>query len=310
MPEINAEELVSNIEKFGSAEGDPAAKSAQNLEPGVESTQNDASSGESAQPTGFSFKTADDLYKHRLKYKADEKEVEEDIATILKRASQGYHYAQKMNQLNTRETEWEQKVKAAEEKEAKWARFDEYAKQNPDWYNHWENAWQNRGVNVAEPQTSEGNIDAKLNALLEERLKPVNELLSQHEQRKLQERVQSEDKELEQAIGSIRQKHPDIDFDATDPESGKSLEYKVLEFGVKNGIKNFEVAFKAFYHDELVKRAQEKAKDTVSKETQARVKSGILPDKGGSNGKPAPNLKGLNHDQVMQLAAKELGIQL
>jgi hypothetical protein len=303
--ELDAEKMVENIEKYGSAEGDPGAKTTAEKPVEEAGQQIDAAPA----PTGFSFKSPDELLKHKLKYKADEKEVEEDIQTILKRASLGYHAAQKMNQFNTERSQWEEKVKAAEALNQKWSRYDEYAKQNPDWYNHWEQAWQNRGQNLAEPQTADGNIEARINALLEDRLKPVNELLSHHEQQKLQERVQSEDRDLEQAIMSIRKSHPDIDFDATDPESGKSLEFKVMEFGVKQGIKDFGVAFKAFYHDELVKRAAEKAKDALSKETQTKVKAGIVPEKTSSQ-KPAPNLKGLNYDQTMQLAAKELGIQL
>jgi len=157
---------------------------------------------------------------------------------------------------------------------------------------------------------SDGNLEQKLQSLLEEKLKPVNELLSQHEQKKLEERLSTEDRELEGQIKSIREKHPDLDFDATDPESGKSLEYKVLEFGVKNNIKNFEVAFKAFYHDELVKRAAEKAKDALSKEKQQSVKAGIIDQKSTSGKVGQPNLKGLSHDQVAQLAAKEFGIQI
>lgn len=301
MPEINAEELVQNIEKYGSADGAP-----KETPETVEAPSTEAAPTETP---GFSFKTAEDLYKHKLKYAADGgKEVEEDIQTILRRAGQGYHFAQKMNQLNTERSEWEQKVKAAQEKEEKWGRFDEYAKQNPQWYQHWENAWQNRGQNLAEPGASEGNIDQRINALLEERLKPVNELLSHHEEQKLRERVQTEDRQLDEAVKSIRAKHPDIDFDATDPESGKSLEFKVLEFGAQNGIKDFGVAFRAFYHDELVKREREKAKDEFAKNRQAQTKAGIVDPKSATGNKPPPNFKTMSMEQLAQLAAKEMGL--
>lgn len=310
MPEIDAEKMVENIEKFGSAEGDPDLKK---VEAGPEASPTGEGGGGTPPgaeaPSGFSFKTVDELLKHQLEYPYKGKQIKEDLATILKRASSGYDYAQKMNAFNAERSEWEQKVKTAEELNQKWSRFDEYAKQNPEWYNHWEKAWQSRGQNLAEPGTSESNIEARVNALLEERLKPVNDLISQQEQQKLQARVDSEDKELEQQIESIRKKYPNLDFDRTDPESGKSLEYQVLEFGVQNGIKRFDVAFKAFYHDELVKLEREQAKDALSKETQAKTKAGIVPE-GQINGKAPPNLKGLNHDQVMQLAAKEYGIQI
>jgi len=302
--ELDAEKLVENIEKYGSADGAP--------EPAPKEVQEVSEKSAEAAPasTGFSFKTAEDLLKHQLEYTASGKPIKEDIATILKRASQGYNYAQAVNALNTERAQWETKLKTAEELQNKWSRFEEYSKQNPEWYEHWDNAWKNRGQNLTEPMASDGNLEQKLQSLLEEKLKPVNELLSQHEQKKLEERLSTEDRELEGQIKSIREKHPDLDFDATDPESGKSLEYKVLEFGVKNNIKNFEVAFKAFYHDELVKRAAEKAKDALSKEKQQSVKAGIIDQKSTSGKVGQPNLKGLSHDQVAQLAAKEFGIQI
>lgn len=300
--EINAEELVSNIEKYGSAEGDPTAKK----DPAPEASQNAQPAPEAS---GFSFKSQDELLKHKLKYTASNKEVEEDLATILKRASQGYHYAQNMNAFNTQKAEFEAQIAEAKQLREKYGRFDDYAKENPQWYEHWNNAYLNRTQNLAEPMGSDGNIDQRVNALLEERLAPFKAYMEDIDRQKQVAALQNEDKALDEQVKSIREKYKDIDFDATDPESGKSLEYKVLEFGSQNGIKNFDVAFRAFYHDELVKRAREQQKDELAKQTQAQTKAGIVP--GGTPGqKPQPNLKGLNHDQVMQLAAKEYGIQI
>ena len=299
MPELNGEEIVSNIEKYGSADGDPNAPK--------ETPPEKSAEGTTPEPQGFSFKTEEDLFKHKLKYKADSKEVEEDIGTILKRASQGYHWAQKMNQLNTERAEWETKLKTAEELTGKWSKFDEYAKQNPAWYQHWEQAWQQRGQNQAEPLSSDGNIDQRVNALLEERLAPFKQYMDEVNLQKQKDQLQNEDKALDEQVRSIREKYKDIDFDATDPESGKSLEFKILEFGSQNGIKTFDAAFKAFYHDELVKRAVEQRKDELAKQTQAQTKAGIVPP-GTPGQKPPPNLKGLNHDQLAALAAKEFGL--
>lgn len=302
MPELDADKLVENIEKYGSADGGPAEPQKEAAPPPAEAQAAPAS-------TGFSFKSPDELLKHKLKYTASGKDIEEDIGTILKRASQGYNYAQAMNQLNTERSQWETKCKTADEINQKWSRFEEYAQKDPAWYQHWENAWNNRGQNLAEPQTSDGNLEQKLQLLLEEKLKPVNELLSQHEQKKVQEKLSAEDQELDRQVKSIREKYSDLDFDATDPESGKSLEYKVIEFGLQNGIKNFEHAFNAFYRDELEKRAAEKAKDALSKEKQAKAKAGIIDSQSTSAPKtPPPNYKSLNWDQLRDLASKELGI--
>jgi hypothetical protein len=308
--EIDAEKLIENIEKFGSAEGDPnAAKEAS--APVPSETAAPEATAAAAQPVspGFSFKSMDELLKHQLEFPYKGKQIKEDLATILKRASSGYDYAQKMNGFNQERSEWEKKVQEAQALNQKWSRFDEYAKQNPDWYNHWENAWQNRGQNLTEAPAADSNIEAKINALLESRLAPVNELISQQEQQKQRMQVDNEDRELSEQIESIRKSYPNLDFDRTDPESGKSLEYKIMEFATQNGIKRFDHAFRAFYHDELVKLEREAAKDALSRETQAKTKAGIVPQ-GTAPQKAPPSLKGMNYEHVTELAARELGIQL
>jgi len=299
--ELDGLKIVENIEKYGNANGDPSAQK----EPVAEPTQDPKAE---PAPTGFSFKTQDDLFKHKLKYKTDNKEVEEDIGTILKRAGQGYHYAQLIHRLNTEKASWEEKVKNADSLTEKWGRFENYAKENPAWYQHWEQAWANKGQNLAEPEVSDGNIDQKVNALLAEKLAPFQQMLKERDDEKLRAQLSKEDQELEQQVKSIREKYKDIDFEATDPESGKSLEYKVLEFGHKHGIKSFDTAFKAFYHDELVKREREAAKAEAAKETQQRTKAGFVEPGAAPTKSPQPSLQGLNWDQTAALAAKSLGI--
>lgn len=300
--ELDGEKIVENIEKYGHADGDPNAAP----EPVASPEEKPA---EPVQETPqFNFKSMEDLLKHQLEYAANGKQVKEDLQTILKRASQGYNYAQEMGRLTTERAGWETKVKTAEELHGKWGPYDEYAKKNPEWYQHWQKAWESRGQNPELPQSDQGNIEARLNAILEQKLQPVNELLSSHEQRKQQEALEVEDRQLDSDVKSIREKYKDLDFDATDPESGKSLEFKVLEFMSQNNMKSFTTAFKAFYHDELVKREVEKAKADKSSEIQGRTKAGIIDPKSTSGKRAEPNLKGMNWDQLTDLAAKSLNI--
>lgn len=299
--EIDAEALVRQIEETGSAEGE-----SQQEAPEIEATQ------ESTEPKGFSFKSMDELLKHQLPYKVEGgKEVQEDLQTILKRASQGYHYAQRMNQLNTSEKEWQEKVQQAQAMQEKWSKFDEYARQNPDWYNHWENAWQNRNNPVGDASNDmEGQPDSRLQALLDEKLKPVQEFIQSQEQVKAQQALQQEDRELEDQIQKVRKEYNDIDFDRTNPENGKSLEYEVLEFGIQNGIKDFNVAFKAYYHDKLVERSLQRAEEEKAKKLQDQNRNGIIGQRSTPGKSAAPSLKGRSWEDVNRLAAQELGIEL
>lgn len=309
MGEIDAEQLVKNIETYGSAQGpEDSSPVPQKAEADDLKAPGSVEAQQTPQHPWSGWKSPEDLLKHKLEYTANGKAVNEDIATILKRASQGYHYAQRMNELNSKESEWAEKLRAAEESAARWSKFDEYARQNPAWYEHWQRAYENRSQNMTEASSSDANIEQRVNALLEQRLEPFKKMLDEAEQRKLQEQVQSEDRQLEETVKSIRAKYSDIDFDATDPESGKSLEYKILEYGVQNGIKSFETAFKAFYHDNLVKREIERAKEGWSKEKQTQTKAGIIDQKSTPSKSPkTPDVRGMSYDQITDLAAKSLG---
>ena len=260
-------------------------------------------------PQGYNFKSDDELFGHKLKYKAGGKEVEEDLQTILKRASQGYHYAQQMAELKKQQEEFNPKIEQAQTLEEKYGRFETYAKENPDWYNHWEKAWNERGQQSlategeADPSS---DIEARINAILEDKLKTVNEFAQSVEDQKKQAEVQAQDRVLEKEIGDIREQYKDIDFDSTDPEDGKSLEYKVLEFQISNGLPSFEKAFKAFYHDNLVQRQVMKEKEAWVKEQQANAKKGIV--EGQLTQQKTPDFSNSSYDQITDYAIKSLGL--
>ena len=306
MPDIDVDAMVSNIEKYGDAAGP------QEREPEVKET---LPAEPEAPQNPYHFKDADAFMKYQHEYNADGKVVKEDLATILKRASQGYHYAQKMNQVNQTEAEWSEKIKGYETNAEKYTRFEAYAKENPAWYEHWQKAYESRGQQQlgggeVDGQAPPQDLQALLDQKLEEKLKPFQEHFNSLQEQKARDAVLNEDKQFEAEVQSIRKQYPDIDFDATDPDTGKSLEYKVIEFGAKNRLTSFATAFKAFHHDKLVEREVLRAKDSWTKETQQQRKSGIIDIRSNPSPKNAGpvNNKGLSWDQAMELAAKDFGI--
>lgn len=258
-------------------------------------------------PAGYSFKSDEDLFAHKLKYKADGKEIEEDIGTVLKRASQGYHYAQQMAELKRQQEEIETQRNQYQGLD-EYKKFAEYAKQNPEWYNHWQNAWQNRGTEQlqSEGQTNPAqDIEARVNAILEDKLQSVNEFAKSVEDQKKQAELEAQDRALMEEVNKTRETYKDIDFDSTDPEDGKSLEYKVLEFQIQNNIPTFDAAFKAFYHDNLVQRQVMQQKEAWLKEQQKQAKEGIVT--GQSTRRSSFDPKNSSYDQITDHALKELG---
>ena len=86
-------------------------------------------------------KTTEEQY---IEYEALGATRKEPLDLVKKRASMGYDYAQKMEAFKQQQSEWEAKLKRAEELNSKFAHLDEYAQQNPEWYQHWSQAYENR----------------------------------------------------------------------------------------------------------------------------------------------------------------------
>ena len=231
-------------------------------------------------------------------YTAAGKKIKEPLDMILKRASQGYHYAQEMAALKRQQDEFGKRYSTYEE-------IDKYATQNPDWFKGIQEAYSKRdsfgqNVNQVDAHGGQAQIPDEVAKQIAE-LKEFKDNLVKEKQEELRKQ---EDRELDEQIQSIQGKYKDLDFKLPDQE-GKTLEYKVLEFANQNGIRSFETAFKAFYHDELVKLASEKAKESVAKDVKARTKKGIL-DSAPSKELRPPN-KSLGYEDADSILA-ELGL--
>jgi hypothetical protein len=213
------------------------------------------------------------------KYTAAGKEIEEPLDVVLKRASQGYHYAQNMQGLKKEREEFEKTVADREaqirDMEQKWSPYENYAKENPDWAKHVQESWQNRtGFNGQQNGTQAGDF-----VLPEHVRQELDELRGfKDEFRGFQQslRQEKEDLALKQQIDTVVKEYPDIDFSRTDPETGESLEFKVIEHAQANGIRNFRAAFRDFYHSELHNRAVTKAKEEAAKTIQERNREGFV----------------------------------
>jgi hypothetical protein len=265
-----------------------------------------------AEDAGFKFNSIDDLLAHELSYNAAGKEVVEDIATIKQRASQGYHYAQEMARLKQErqafETENLPQIEKAKELESKYGKFESYAKENPEWYDHWANAWEQRGQQNTSELSDSQNIENVLKTMLSEHLKPVNDFMQQQQGYQQQQQVTSEDKALADDVQKTRDQFKQVDFDKSDPESGASLEFQVLKYMNDTGINNFNAAFKAYYHDNLVQLQMQQAQEAKQQAEVEDRKNGILETKYKPNGAGSASHKNRNYDQMMEIALTDKSI--
>jgi len=260
--------------------------------------------GHESAPEGLPTPAAEE--PQLFEYSARGQTVKEDLGTILKRASMGYDYAQNMESFKKEKDQFSQSISEREarinEVESRWKPYDEYARANPTWEEHVRTQWDNRqqqGFEQSQPSSTvlppevQGQFE-KMNAFIENYNRA------------------EEDAHLNREIESVKSKHTNIDFTTTDPNTGKSLEFKVLEHAKQNGINNFRAAFYDFYHDQLVIQAQEQAKQGLVQTIQKDHKEGFIGES------PTPflgqpqqqkSLSDMSWDEVMKEAAKDNGLQ-
>lgn len=224
---------------------------------------------------------------------------------------QGHNYSQRVAEINQREKAWQQQKAEIEGRYKGWDRYadvDKYARENPQWWEHVEKSWQSRG----QQQEAAGAVPQGV----EQFLKPLQEKLTAQEQfleQLRQEREQQEQRRYDEAlsteIGSIRETHPNIDFDSVD-ESGKTLEARIVEHGVAIGTSSFRAAFRDLLFDQLQESVKAQKLAAEVKGEKAQKAAGILgtsptPRKGPD----APfNHRGRSYDDITQMVLSQEGL--
>jgi hypothetical protein len=253
----------------------------------------------------------------QIRYKASGRDLNEPLSAVIQRASRGYDYGNLIAQFNAEKTQWEQQRQQQEQKisemESRWKPYEEFATQNPQWADHVRQSWETRfnQAMTGQQDYSQQNY-ASVPPEIMKKLSEAEEFIQSVKQER-EIRAQSEaDMALNNHIDQIKQQYKDIDFTATDPETGLSLENRVLHHAFNNGINNFGAAFRDFYHDQLINRAVMKAREDVSRGVQQQNKQGFL----GQSERPlvqgsAAPVGGVRNSSYQDLAvrgAREMGI--
>lgn len=252
-----------------------------------------------------------------ITYKASGKDLTEPLSAVIQRAQRGYDYAQLVSthkqQVEQQQAEFEARQRQIHEMESQWKPYHEFASQNPEWANHVRQAWENRfnsQQQAAPTEQQQSSINPNLPPEVQRELAEVRQFISEMKQQREEARQAEQDMALAQEIQGIQKAYPDIDFSHTDPETGESLEARVLRHAQERRIYNFSAAFKDFYFDKLMERNVTRAKEEVAKTMQQKAKSGFLaqsPTPLMQQGQ-APNVRGMSYHQLMDIAATELGI--
>jgi hypothetical protein len=219
-------------------------------------------------------------------------------------AAQGYDYSQRMAEFNKTQQEIAQRQQQIAEIENRYKPIDEFVKQNPDWWTHVQSQWENR-QRALDPT----NPLAQELSQVKNQLQEINQFKEQLlTEKQLQQREQL-DRALADEVQSIRKTYSNLDWDSPDA-NGYSLEQQVIKYAVDNGIRKFTTAFRDYYHDNLLKLAEERGKESIGKNIQKQTKLGLLgqtptPKKQLSN---AQDVKSKTYDQLLSEALDELSL--
>jgi hypothetical protein len=253
-----------------------------------------------------------------ITYKASGKDLTEPLSAVIQRAQRGYDYAQLVaqhkQQVDQQQAEYQARQQQIQEMESQWKPYHEYASQNPEWANYvrqqWENRFNSQQQAAPEQRDQQQANNPNLPPEVQRELSEMRQFMSEMKQQQANARQAEQDAALAQEIQNIQKQYSDVDFSHTDPETGETLERRVLRHAQENRIFNFGAAFKDFYFDKLMERNVTRAKEEVAKTMQQKTKSGFLaqsPTPLMQNGQ-APNVRGMSYHQLMDLAATELGI--
>lgn len=222
-----------------------------------------------------------------------------DEQKMIQWAQQGYNYAQSMEMLKKEKEELSNKYKGYD----RYSEIDQYAKQNPDW---WQQVEQSYAQRLQDPQNQ---TQSQFEKLLNERLGPISEFISELQNQKKDYESQQADSALRGEIESISKDYPEVDLFRAD-ESGKTLEMKVIEHAQQRGIPSFTAAFRDYYFQDLIKLERARAQEEATKKIQAQRKNGIVSQSSTptKKGEFSYNPRASYNDQVHE-ALSELGFR-
>lgn len=197
--------------------------------------------------------------------------IKEDDPRLSQWLSQGYDYSQNINGFKQEREGWEKSRQDWEQQWGTYREIDNFAKQNPDWWNQMQQSYEQK---LSTPIEIPDQVKQYLEPIIKD-YGLVKSFVQDHQKQQIEKANAEQDAKLGDAIKSIQEKYPNLDFVAKD-ESGLSLEHRVLKHAGENGFPTFRSAFLDYYHDSIEKQAEARGKEQVMSEMKKRQKLGLL----------------------------------
>ncbi len=214
---------------------------------------------------------------------------------LLKWASQGYDYSQKMAEFNNSRQDLETRF-------GRYKEVDEYVQKDPAWWSHVEKSYAERETAHLPP-----DVKKAIEPLVNE-LKELKSFQNQWHQEKLEAAAKEDDAKLVGEISTLQKKF-NVDFAERD-QAGQTLEYRVFQHALNSGIPTFKAAFLDMYGDNLTKLGEARGREAAMRELQSRRSTGLLGDAPSraplSNGQPSRPAR--NYEEAHRQALAEIGL--
>lgn len=236
------------------------------------------------------------------------KQIKAKREQLIQWAQQGYTAPHKIGSLTKEIESWKQKYSQLEPEyktyKEKYEPIDKFVKEKPEFWDHVLKQWEQREQLLNDTANPLAREVSELRTQLQDLMQYKESLESERQNI----RVTQEDQQYMTVLDEAKKQYPDIDFD-TPNEEGKSLEYRVLEHAKKEGIKNFQTAFRDYYHEELLSRAQSKAKEDLTKNKVKNTKLGILGISPTPTKRTTSDHRNKSYDDITAEIIEEFGLK-
>ncbi len=238
-------------------------------------------------------KTTEQMTPQEYAFKVGGKEIKAPIDKIIRWAEMGYDAPNKIGSLQKEIDSWKQKENQFKEIEGKYGTVDQYVRENPQWWQFVQSQYEQQQKQM----TSDNPMMSTINEL-KEKLNDISSFKDQILKEKQEMKAMQDDDAYTKEFESVKSQYPNIDL-VTPDETGKTLEYKILEYASQNGIKKFTTAFRDMMHDQLMGLKEEQAKEKLMSDRVSKTKLGIL----GTS--PTPKTKGVEYSKGKSYADLE-----
>lgn len=216
---------------------------------------------------------------------------------------------EKFREFNQQKEGWEQERQQAQQIIDRYKQIDEYAQQNPEWFDYVQQQWQKKQAYGDLPTEIDENdpVAQAILATKRENQELKNELAKFREEiefSKQSEADQKAEQELRSEIHGVRDEFKSVNFDEPD-QHGVSLENRIIKHGLENNM-GFKQAFLDYYYPNLIKLERERAMKEAAENIQKKTKMGVVSRGSGPvpSGSPA-NITGQSWQDLIDSAINE-----